>query len=190
MSSKRQPPICQLRISLMDIEPEIWRSVQVSSDTTLETLHRIIQRVMGWDDYHLHQFKIGEKRYGVPPREGPMFGPPIKDESGARLRQVISNEGDSFVYEYDFGDSWKHRVEVEEIFQPEEDKEYTICVDGHRACPPEDCGGSFGYARILQYFEDPDSVELGEPWNMVVQEFDPDEFDLERANMMLEFLRQ
>jgi len=190
MCAENTRPIVQLKIILLGIEPEIWRRIQVSSDITLDRLHEIIQAVMGWQDYHLHQFVVGDRYYGIPPADGPLLGPPMKDERGARLRQMISNEGDRFVYEYDFGDSWEHGLEVEKIIPVDEAEEPPICVDGERACPPEDCGGRFGYARILEYFEDPDHIELEEPLSMILQGFAPEAFDLETVNRRLESFRE
>ena len=141
MCAERKRPIIQLKVILSGIEPEIWRRIQVSSDITLDRLHRVIQVVMGWHGDHLHQFVVGERYYGIPPANDSFLGPPMKDERGARLRQMISNEGDQFVYEYDFGDSWEHSLEVEKIVPVEEAEETPICLDGERACPPEDCGG-------------------------------------------------
>lgn len=190
MGDKRQRPVCQLRIVLLGIEPEIWRRFQVSSDITLRKLHRVIQVVMGWDNDHPHQFIIGERLYGIRPQNPTLWSMQIRDESGARLRQMISNEGDSFTYEYDFGDSWEHDIEVEKIIPAEEAADTPICLDGERACPPEDCGGPFGYARLQQYFDDPESIQLEEPWSFVVQDFDPEAFDLDEVNSRLRAWRQ
>ncbi|KXB07633.1 hypothetical protein AKJ51_00765 [candidate division MSBL1 archaeon SCGC-AAA382A20] len=189
MPWEKQRPVCQLYIVLLGIEPKIWRRFQVSSNITLDRLHDVIQVIMGWEDCHLHQFIVGEKFYGMPMDDGPMIGPPMKDESGARLRQIISNEGDRFSYEYDFGDSWEHRLEVEKILPAKEAEETPVCLDGEMACPPEDCGGRFGFSRILQYFENPEEIELEEPVSRMVEGFDPEDFDLEEVNDRLSAFR-
>ncbi|MFW5915126.1 MAG: plasmid pRiA4b ORF-3 family protein [Planctomycetota bacterium] len=190
MPRKKEKPVCQLYIALVGIKPEIWRRFRVSSDITLDRLHQIIQGVMGWENCHLHQFIVGDRYYGVPQGESMPWGPKTRDEGGARLRQIVSGEGDQFSYEYDFGDSWEHVLEVEKIIPADEAGETPLCIDGEMACPPEDCGGRFGYARIQKYFKDPESVDPGEPWSMVVKDFDPEEFDLEEVNRWLESFRQ
>jgi hypothetical protein len=110
--------IYQLKISLRDIRPAIWRRLQVRGDVTLAKLHRIIQVAMGWYDSHLHQFIAAGKCYGVPSSDDP-FDLDLKDERKARLNQVLSKSKQKIVYEYDFGDGWEHEIALEKILQPE-----------------------------------------------------------------------
>lgn len=133
--------IYQLKIALQGSKPSIWRRIQIEGNTTLYTLHEIIQVVMGWSDYHLHQFTIENTYYGTPQKSYMDFGLDVKNESTAKLRRVVKGEKFKFSYEYDFGDSWHHTLRVEKIITPEPGTKYPICLGGKRACPPEDCGG-------------------------------------------------
>ena len=112
----------------------------MSGDTNLHILHDIIQTVMGWEDYHLHQFRAQGQRYADKNVEG--FGEmEEKDENRYLLSQIAATEKTRFEYEYDFGDSWEHTILVEKIFPPKEGEKYPVCIKGVRACPPEDVGG-------------------------------------------------
>src|ERR1700736_4295567 len=130
--------VYQLHIQLAYIEPPIWRRIVVSGQIKLSDLDRMIQVVMGWENSHLHQFIVGKTYYGEP---DPEYGDRMKDERRVRLQAIAREKGASFIYEYDFGDGWRHVIKVED-FQPL--NEYMIvprCLDGARACPPKDCGG-------------------------------------------------
>jgi len=186
---KRTPSqIYQLKITLRGIRPPIWRRVQVPGDISLGKLHRIIQAVMGWDDYHLHQFEVDRTYYGPPSPKDEFWGFEMKNEHLARLNRIAPREKDKFTYEYDFGDSWKHEILVEKILPPEEGVRYPRCIKGRRACPPEDCGGIWGYENLLEILRDPNHPEHESmlEWS---GEFDPEEFDLEAANEALKFVR-
>jgi hypothetical protein len=130
--------IYQLKITLRESKPPIWRRIQVKSNTTLAKLHDIFQIVMGWTDSHLHQFIIRGAEYGVPHSDYDME---MEDEKHFKLGKLIFAEKERFVYQYDFGDSWEHEILVEKILPIEKDLHYPICLKGNRACPPEDCGG-------------------------------------------------
>src|SRR5207244_10750870 len=108
LSEPEDTPIYQRKVTLKDSKPPMWRRVQVAGDTKLGRLHRIMQVVMGWEDYHLHQFKVGGTSYGVPDREFPELA--IRSESSVKLSQVAPGEKARFLYEYDFGDSWEHEI--------------------------------------------------------------------------------
>jgi hypothetical protein len=172
----------QLDVTLDDVEPPVWRRVEVPSSITLAGLHTVIQQAMGWQDYHLHQFEIGDTVYGVDDGEG--WGPPIVDEKRTRLGDVAP-EGTAFSYQYDFGDSWEHLVNVEQVAAPVGGTSYPRCVDGERACPPEDCGGAWGYAELLDALADPRHERHEELVEWVGGSFDPAKFDLEDVNARL-----
>ena len=174
--------IYQLKITLDGIRPPIWRRIQVKSDITLYHLHRIIQTIMDWDGYHLHQFRFGNIVYSVP---HPDDFYDIEDERNVKLSQVITQEKARFVYQYDFGDSWEHRILVEKILPMEADKSYPICLKGKRACPPEDCGGVYGYYDFLEAIQDPEHPEHEEMIDWVGYDFDPEYFDLDVINAVL-----
>ena len=180
--SKPSSDVYQLKVTLQGIRPPIWRRFQVADDTTLSELHQILQVVMGWENYHLHQFRIRGTDFGEP---DPDFGSGIKDDRRVKLRQVVFGEKEKFIYEYDFGDSWKHEILVEKILPPEPGARYPACVAGKRSCPPEDCGGVWGYAEFLEAIGDPDHPEHEEMLEWIGGSFDPEAFDLEMVNLEL-----
>lgn len=173
MAEKKK--VYQIKVTLKNIKPPIWRRILVTSDITLDELHDIIQIAMGWDGYHLHQFKIGNRYYGeIDPDYDDM-----EDESKIKLSKAASKEKAKFSYEYDFGDSWDHQILVEKILPMEAGKDYPVCTAGKRACPPEDVGGVWGYADFLEAVKDPEHEDMLE-W--AGGEFDPDEFDPDEIN--------
>lgn len=122
------------------------------SDVTLAKLHQIIQVAMGWYDSHLHQFIVGKKYYGVP---DPDDLTEVSDERKVKLRELVSRSKQTLVYDYDFGDGWEHTVALEEIVDVQPGIRYPNCIDGARACTPEDCGGTGGYEYFLKAIRDP-----------------------------------
>lgn len=176
--------IYQIKVTLDNTHPPVWRRIQAPGNTTLLKLHDILQIVMGWDDYHLHMFTIEGTIYGNPADDG--YGDlGTVDEARVRLNQVISREGQRFSYEYDFGDSWNHTLLVEKILPSQEGARYPICLKGKRACPPEDVGGVWGYENFLEAIRNPDHDEHEEYLNWIGGEFDPEAFDLEEVNAQL-----
>jgi hypothetical protein len=162
--------------------------VQVSSDISLARLHRILQVAMGWYDSHLHQFIVGEKYYGVPGIDE-FSELDLKDEKKARLSQILSKSKQKIVYEYDFGDGWEHEILLEKVLGPKAGSRYPICTEGKRACPPEDVGGSTGYANFLEAISDPSHEEHDEYLEWIGGEFDPEEFDVDLVNQRLKRIR-
>ena len=128
--------IYQLRFTLSDSRPPIWRRVEVEDGISLGQLHRVIQIVMGWTNSHLHQFIANDTHYGTLHPNFDDWGMEILDENETTLQQVASEVGSEIRYEYDFGDSWEHVVQVEQIKEPEADVFYPNCLKGKRACPP------------------------------------------------------
>lgn len=189
MPRAKQPShlsLCQLKVTLRDSKPPIWRRIQVTSDIRLSTLHRVLQVVMGWEGAHLHQFLAHGMYYGTP---HPDFGFEVKNETNVSLQQVVSGVKDTLIYEYDFGDSWEHELLVEKMLSLEEGKRSPICLTGKRACPPEDCGGIWGYASFLEAIRDREHPEHDEMVEWVGGEFDPDAFDLDEINTELQRLK-
>ena len=174
--------IYQLKITLDEIKPPIWRRIQVRSDITLYQLHRIIQVTMGWCGGHLHQFIINRETYSIPI---PMDDFEVIDERDVTLNQFIEDEKFRFAYEYDFGDSWYHIILVEKILPPESDMGHPVCLKGKRECPPEDCGGAYGYEEFLEAIQNPEHPEHEEMLDWVEYNFDPEEFDLDYINTVL-----
>jgi hypothetical protein len=172
--------IYQLKITLTGIKPPIWRRVQVPADLTLAKLHDVIQVVMGWTNAHLHQFIIDGTYYGL---RDPDFGlDDVEDERKVKLNQVVRGEKAKFTYEYDFGDSWEHALVVEKVLPPESGVKYPVCVEGKRNCPPEDCGGIWGYEEILEVLQNPKHPEYEERLEWLGGEYDPEAFDVAEVN--------
>jgi len=180
--------IYQIKVTLRDSQSPIWRRIQVRSDITLAKLHRILQRVMGWEDAHLHQFVIQGQRYGVPDDD---HGSPCetKDERKYKLGDMVRAEGSQFAYNYDFGDYWQHVLVVEEIVPPQGGVQYPVCLAGARACPPEDVGGIPGYENFLEALRDPNHPEHEELVEWIGGEFDPEAFDIDAINLKLRGLK-
>lgn len=143
--------VYQLKVSLREIKPPIWRRVQVPGDITLAKLHRVSQIVMGWTNSHLHKFSTGGVAYAEPDPDGFLN---FQSDRRVRLNNVVRAK-QKFEYEYDFGDSWEHDIVVEKTLQPEPGAFYPFCLGGGRACPPEDCGGVWGYQDFLEAIMNP-----------------------------------
>jgi hypothetical protein len=171
--------IYQLKVALKYVTPPVWRRFQVRGRTTLAGVHRALQIVMGWTDSHLHEFEIAADRYGMP---GPDSDYEVADERDFHLEQVVPIQGLHFTYRYDFGDGWEHTLYVEKILPPEPGQRYPRCLAGQRACPPDDVGGSGGYAHFLEALQNPADEEHGEYLEWIGGEFDPEAFDLEEVN--------
>ncbi|MHB8573924.1 MAG: plasmid pRiA4b ORF-3 family protein [Dehalococcoidia bacterium] len=184
--SAASAPIYQLKVTLRNTRPPIWRRLQVRGNIRLSTLHVILQIAMGWTDSHLHQFIIDGLYYGEP---DPDFEPRVMNEQRVRLSDVAPDRGKTFRYEYDFGDSWEHAVLVEAILDPVPRQRYPVCIDGKRACPPEDVGGVWGYAEFLAAIADPQHAEHEEMLEWSGGDFDPTAFDLAAVNQRLATLR-
>lgn len=175
----------QLRISLLEVEPEIWRRFVVPADIPLARLHDVLQAVMGWLDCHLHLFRFRSGNFGVP---DPDFEDDTQDELKKQLHQLVE-VGDEFVYAYDFGDDWHHRVVVEAVVERKAHRELPICLEGARRCPPEDVGGAWGYSDFLEAYLDPKSERHSELVEWIGEKFDPERFDLARINTNLQRIK-
>ena len=189
MTTSRRSPnesIYQFKITLRGIKPPIWRRIQVYSDTTLYKLHQILQCAMGWTNSHLYQFEIEDRFFGDP---DPDWGIDIKNSRRTKLSQVVQGVKTKFSYVYDMGDNWEHELMVEKILSSEPSKHYPACVTGKRACPPEDCGGIWGYEELLETFSDPNHEEYAERMEWLGEEFDPESFDAEQVNRALKRIR-
>ena len=181
----------QLKITLMETDPPIWRRLRIPGDTTLARLDRIIQTAMGWTNSHLHTFTAGGVVYAGP---SPEWEIPVRSEGRTHLRQIVSEDGEAFIYEYDLGDSWRHQVLVEAVGFESGNNARPLCLGGERACPPEDCGGVYGYYETLAILRDPSHEEYADTkiWieSMTGGPFDPDAFDVAAVNRLLERLRR
>jgi len=174
--------VYQIKITLTGSKPPIWRRFQVRGDTSLARLHDIIQIIMGWESYHLHEF-IVRNAFRVSNPEFELDG--TQDESRVALQDIAPEEKCRVEYVYDFGDGWRHDILVEKIIPPEEGKRYPVCLKGKRACPPEDCGGIWGYEAFLEAIADPEHPDHQELLDWIGGSFDPEELDLDEINAML-----
>lgn len=166
--------------------PEIWRRFQLTDEMTLFDLHNVIQIVMGWTDSHLHDFEIKGKRYShLSPHDDAYDDPPI-DEENVLVRNVLKRTGQKFQYIYDMGDNWQHTLVVEEVTESPAGLPHPICLAGERACPPEDCGGTWGYHEMLEAVRDPLHEEHESYLEWLRPDFDPDHFGLRDVNDILE----
>src|SRR5947209_2102508 len=173
--------VYQLKITLGDVRPPVWRRVQVK-DCTLGKLHHVIQVCMGWQECHLHVFEVGRVQYAEPDPEGTGDH---KSERSIKLSRIVAEGHTKFSYTYDFGDNWDHTIAVEKTLPAEPHVGYPHCVTGKRACPPEDCGGPSGYADFLDAVRDPGHQQHAELLEWVGGEFDPEAFDLAAVNREL-----
>ena len=185
-----QKQIYQIKITLQDIKPPIWRRIQVPSTSTFWDLHVAIQDAMGWQDYHLHEFQIkdlsGKKLFvGIPSEEDDFlddFMEPRKVLPGwkHKISKFISIAQPTFLYVYDFGDDWHHTIKLEKVLPVEEGVSYPRCIGGKRNSPPEDCGGTPGYENMLEVLANPEDSEYESTreWvdSMKDGSFDPEQF--------------
>ena len=171
----------QFKITLKEIEPPVWRRIQVK-DCSLDKLHERIQTAMGWTNSHLHQFGIGGVIYGDPELlyDGWQDETPPVNSLETRISKLVPQNGKRFCfdYEYDFGDCWEHEVVIEGCLRAENGTRYPLCVDGQRACPPEDVGGIDGYQEYLEAVADPQH-ERHEEFMEWRGRFAPEKFDAE-----------
>lgn len=182
----KQRSVYRFKVELLYIEPAIWRVIVVPESYTFWDLHVAIQDAMGWLDYHLHAFDtdLSGKRsmpyIGIPENE--------MDEgyvAGWRvpITEHFREPGDIVKYDYDFGDSWEHIVELIAIEPRISGVKYPRCIDGKRACPVEDCGGIEGYYELLEILTDPNHNEYRETTHWLKNHaknyypYKPDEFD-------------
>lgn len=180
----------QFKIELAYVTPVVWRRFIVPSALSLDRLHDIIQIVMGWKDYHLHQFDFHGLRYTENPEESEEG----TEEMGRSLDDLLKDPGEKFTYIYDFGDDWMHHVTLEEVLQelPEGVDSPVWCIDGEQACPPEDVGGPPGYEHFCEAIGDKnhpeheDFVQWISALGWYPKKFDPRQFDPDRVNMELD----
>ncbi len=191
MPTKKTKPksIYQLKITLKEINPPIWRRILVSPSTTLFDLHDVLQLAMGWSNSHLHEFTKDEIHYQPPDPEADKYGDDKNASVDSRkitLSQVLLKPGDQIEYLYDFGDAWEHEIVLEEILPPQPRQKYPYCVDGARACPPEDCGSSTGYEELVEAMRNPHHPEYKRFLEWLGKPYDPENFNLKPVNWDLE----
>ena len=183
----------QLRIVLRRTKPPIWRRVLVPPSMHLDTLHHLIQVVMGWEDCHLHMFRKGDQSFSIPsPWDGDFMMPGTPrdlDERKYRINQLLKREKDWMTYMYDFGDDWEHKVTLQKILPYDPAVRLPACISGRRQCPPEDCGGVWGYYEMLETLEDPRARDHEHMKEWVGGHFDPEVFSAQAVDMLLGKMR-
>jgi len=190
------PLAFDLRITLQYVAPAVWRLIRVPHDIRMDRLHLVIQAAFGWTDSHLHHFHVVDAKgrtkgfVGTPDPDAPAFGgsPPTQDETKRQLKDFLAKAGDYMGYEYDFGDTWLHHISLVAVHPQAARLVPALCLDGARACPPEDCGGPPGYEDILAALADqkhPDHDEMKDCYG----DIDPAAFDLRAANRALARLK-
>lgn len=185
-STSSHAKIYQIKVTLKYSSPPIWRRLLVPSSITLAQLHRVLQAAMGWHNCHLHQFVAAGKYYGEP---DPQLDFEVIDERKVRLDSLLINVRNSLVYEYDFGDSWEHKIDLEKILPADPEMTLPKCIKCVRACPPEDVGGVWGYAGFLAAMADPEHPEHEYYKEWIGEGFDPVRVDIDRINARLADLK-
>jgi Plasmid pRiA4b ORF-3-like protein len=179
--------VYQFKITLLDTRPPVWRRIQVK-DGTLDKFHEHIQTAMGWTNSHLHHFRVGEQLYGDPLLMQENFEDmEYEDSTTTKLSDILPKSGKRFRfdYEYDFGDSWHHDVLFEGCVRAEPGGRYPVCVEGARACPPEDVGGVWGYEEFVEAMADSDHERHEEFSGWIGGTFNPEAFDAATATQQM-----
>lgn len=168
------PRVLVLRVTLEHIQPPIWRTILVPETYSLLQLHRALQIVFAWQECHLHAFEIAGRRFSTPDPEMPEY-----ESTAITLSALTLKTGSTFTYTYDFGDDWRHLIEVVHAQRAEDASEMMIALlDGARAAPPEDCGGLPGYQRLAKVLGNPKHPEYRELSDWLGRPFDAEAFDL------------
>jgi hypothetical protein len=180
--------VVRLKITLRDTDPAIWRRVEVACSITLKDLHAITQAAMGWENYHLYQFRVGRQTINGPGfDELGSFAPRSITAARVSLNDLINSKIKRFHYLYDMGDSWEHELRIEKVLPADPATPYPHFIDGAGRCPPEDVGGLPGFYNFLEAIEDlnhPDHQELADWYG---GPFDPNAMD--EANIKKRFAR-
>ena len=167
--------IARVHIVLNDIQPTIWRQVDVPVTASLKMLHDIVQAAMGWESYHLWHFDAGGRRYGVPDQAWPDHG--MVAARNVKLAALLDRGVRELLYTYDMGDDWRHTITVEGVGPSEPDQQYPRFVDGERRCPPEDVGGLPGFEMFLDAMADPTHEEHHRLREWYGGPYNPDDID-------------
>ena len=173
-----------LRVTLLDVTPPVWRLLRVPSAVTLSVLHGVLQVAMGWENRHLHEWRVGDEVYSGGEED---WGEGTGDDSTVVLAEVAPADS-ALHYDYDLGDGWEHLVEVVSVDPYDATVAPLAVLDGSRAAPPEDCGGPAGYEHLLDALADPDDPEHAEMFEIFGDALDPERFDRRGVNRLLEAL--
>jgi hypothetical protein len=181
-----------VKVTLLGVQPAIWRLIRILGDIHLHDFHSVLQELMPWEKRHLHRFVIGNEQFGVLNED--FADDKMRDESRVTLERAARIAKGRFRYEYDFGDRWDHDIVIEKESPWEKGNWIPVCLDGARACPPEDCGGPSGYADLLEAMNNPDKelqLEMKQWLKRRRKEpFDPERFDQAFTNKVLKWTAQ
>jgi len=183
-----EPLVMQVKITLQDIEPPIWRRILLPLDLNLTQLHAVIQAAFAWTNTHLHQFIIGGLVYGAP-EFSPYYHGQRRTFEAAEVHLRDFNlyylRDPSFVYHYDFGDDWIHLIEIEGFIPQDEGIKYPLCIAGERHRPPEDVGGPPGYVQFLDAWHDKTHDDHKRYRRRAGRSFNPERFDIDVTNTLI-----
>jgi len=177
--------IIQLKITLKETAPSIWRRILVDKSTNFSQLHSILINTMGWSGGHLYEFNINGFRIGEPYEDDGGWGGKIVDASKETLGANILNKKGKFMYTYDFGDDWRHEIKIEKFLEKDENVIYPICIDGEQNCPPDDCGGVWGFYDLLETIKNKKHPDHKDMLEWLGEDYDATFFDKESVNEIL-----
>lgn len=178
--------IYQVKVSLNGSKPMIWRRLLIPSDLLLADFHKIIQTAMGWTNSHLHQFIKDRRFYTLKTADNDMWDEMDNvDYKKIKVSALLKFEKGKILYEYDFGDGWEHDIVLEKILPFDDKMQVPTCLAGKMSCPPEDCGGVWGYADMLQILKNPKHVEYESYMEWLGGDFKPEDFDKDEVNKLL-----
>jgi Plasmid pRiA4b ORF-3-like protein len=177
--------VLSLKVALRNTKPPIWRRILMPESMTLADLHLAIQTAMGWYSCHLHDFDVDGRRYGDPSDTDDWDDEALADESRLRLSALAGSGVTRFLYTYDFGDRWQHDILIEKASPAGVMKARPACTAGKRNCPPEDCGGPWGYAELIEVLANPAHPRYDEQLEWVGDEFEPETFSVADADAAL-----
>ena len=173
--------VYQIQVALKGFKPKIWRRVLIQPDMLLSDFHYFIQAVMGWTNAHLHQFV----QHGIFYSEPHPDDIDSEDYTGIRVSDLLESEKDYLIYEYDFGDGWEHQIVLEKVLPKTIETQLPVCLKGKMNCPPEDCGGVWAYAELLEILKQPEHEEYESYIEWLGEDFDPEYFDKDEVNRLL-----
>lgn len=179
--------VYQLRITLFDTAPKIWRRILIPTSATFWDLHSAIQDVFQWNHSHLHQFAYHDKLFkkylifGIPTADDEILDLIVYPSWKYKISKYLNLEEPDITYIYDLGDNWMHMIALENIIPAEKCTKYPVCLAGKRNSPPDDCGGVQGYQAMLEVLADRNHEEYKETKDWVASikggPFDPKHFE-------------
>lgn len=185
-NDKLRELVFQFLVALFGVEPLVWRRILVPGRYSFWDLHVAIQDAMGWQDYHLHEFRLNDPASGEQviigmPFDDDLYGEEILPDYLTPISEYFVHNNEIALYKYDFGDGWRHIIAFEGWVRPEKGIQYPQCLSGERKCPPEDCGGTSGYGLFLEAIQNPNHERHEEYLSWIGGEFDPEGFDPEQV---------